>query len=409
VAVTRRRAAVVLFCTLLTGCAGAPTSPAASSSSPAAVPTPEAESTTTALVVRAVHPPLRLFGSDGKTHLDYDLILQNVFDAPVTVTSINVVDGNGASLLRLTGDQVTAVSMPVFPGTPTAVVPPGGSLGTVIDVVVDPDKVPAQLNHRITYEVGPSTFTSVIGTTDIVGPDLTVNPEEPTTISPPVKGAEWLNANACCDPQTPHRSFRLAVGGNSIKKPEEFAIDWVQMRDRKLFSGDGGRNEDWYGYGDNLLAVADGTVAAVGDGQPDQKPLAPAAGIGKPEDYSGNHVSLEISPGIFAIYAHAKPGSITVKPGDKVTKGQVIGKLGNSGNSSGPHLHFQLADGPEISSSNSLPFVLDTYQFAGMIGPKELSDPAEAAGGSPKLTVTGPAGPQTDTYPLVYSVVDFAT
>lgn len=405
-AVNRRRLAILFSCAVLTGCAGAPTTPA--SSSPAA-PAPEADLTTTAVVVHAVHPPLRLFGSDGKTHLDYDLILQNVFDAPVTVTSIDVVDGNGSSLLRLAGDQVTAVSMPVFPGPPTAVVPPGGSLGTVIDVVVSPDKVPAELSHRIAYTVGPSEFTSAIGTTDIVGPDLTVDPEKPTTIAPPVKGAEWLNANACCDAQTPHRSFRLAVGGNSIKKPEEFAIDWVQMRDRKLFSGDGSRNEDWYGYGVDLLAVADGTVAAVGDGQPDQKPLAPAAGIGKPEDYSGNHVSLAISPGVFAIYAHAKPGSITVKPGDKVTKGQVIGKLGNSGNSSGPHLHFQLADGPEITSSNSLPFAVGTYQFAGMIGPKELSDPAQVAGGSPKLTVTGPAGPQTDTYPLVYSVVDFAT
>jgi hypothetical protein len=406
VAVTCRRVAVFLSCTLLAGCAGAP--PPSSSSSSAA-PTPEAQPSTTALVVRAVHPPLRLFGSDGKTHLDYDLILQNVFDAPVTVTSIDVVDGDGASLLRLDGDQVAGVSMPVFPGAPTAVVPPGGSLGTVIDVVVDPAKVPEQLSHRISYELGPSAFTSVIGTTDIVGPELTVDPKAPLAIAPPVKGAEWLNANSCCAPQTPHRSFRLAVGGNSIKKPEEFAIDWVQMRDRRLFSGDGSRNEDWFSYGDDLLAVADGTVAAVGDGQPDQTPLAPAAGIGKPDDYSGNHVSLQISPGVFAIYAHAKPGSITVKPGDKVTKGQVIGKLGNSGNSSGPHLHFGLSDGPEITSSNSLPFVVDSYQFAGMIGPTALSDPAKQAGGSPTLTVTGPAAPQTDTYPLVYSVADFAT
>ncbi|CAN5487941.1 M23 family metallopeptidase [soil metagenome] len=370
---------------------------------------PEADQTTTALAVSALHPPLRLFGSDGKTHLNYDLILHNVFDAPVTVKSIEVLDGDGGSLLRLDGDKVAEFTTPVFPGAPTAVVPTGGSLATVIDVVVPPDGVPERLTHRISYEVGKSAFTSVIGTTDIDGPELTVDPAAPTVIAPPVKGAEWLNANSCCDAQTPHRGLRLAVGGTSIKKPEEFAIDWVQMNDRKLFSGDGSRNEDWYAYGDDLLAVADGTVAVVADDMSDQTPLAAAAGITQPDDYSGNLVSLEISPGVFAIYAHAQPGSITVKPGDKVTKGQVIGKLGNSGNSSGPHLHFGLSDGPDILSSNSLPFVLDSYQFAGMIGPKELSDPADVVGGSPKLTVTGPAGPQTDTYPLVYSVTDFPT
>ena len=95
---------------------------------------------------------------------------------------------------------------------------------------------------------------SIVGTRDIVGPELDVDPRPPAVIGSPLKGQLWLNANSCCVLESPHRISRIAVDGNSIKKFEEFAIDWVQLRDGKLFDGDGGRNEQWYGFG------ADGSV-----------------------------------------------------------------------------------------------------------------------------------------------------
>jgi len=395
---------VAVCAVALAACSTSDPTPAPSSP---VTPQPQAEVTTTALTVWAVNPPIRLAGSDGKTHLEYDLILQSMFNAPVTVSSIEVLAPDGASLLKLDGDDVAKFTTPAFIGPPTAVVPPSGALGTVIDVVVPTDKVPDRLNHRISYRPGTSDVGSIVGTSDIVGPELDVDPRPPVVIASPLKGQAWLNGNSCCVPESPHRRGRIAVDGNSIKKFEEFAVDWVQLRDGKLFDGDGSRNEHWYGFGADVVAVADGSVAAVFDGMGEQTPNTPAVGLRGPRDYSGNHVSLQISPGVWAAYAHLQPGSITVKTGDEVKKGQVIGKLGNTGNSSAPHLHFQLSDGPEITTSNSLPFSLESYQLAGAVDPAQFNDAADGKGLPPPLRVIGPGRQESGTFPLMYAVTDF--
>jgi hypothetical protein len=354
---------------------------------------------TTALLVTAIHDPLRVTGSDSMVHLEYDLVLTNVFTAPVTITAIEVLTPDGQSLLRLEGDPVETMTQPLFGRTPTNLVPESGAVAVLLDVVVPPEQVPARLTHRITYDVAPDASNlAILGSHEIVGPELAVDPFAPVVIAPPLRGAGWINANGCCDASA-HRSARLAVDGSHLVKFELFAIDWIRLEGNRYFTGDGTRNEDYFAFGAELLAVADGTVAFVRDGLPEDIPNEPPTTVHQPLDYGGNEVVLELEPGIYAFYAHLQPGSIRVQIGETVTKGQVLGLLGNTGNSTGPHLHFQLADGPDILTATSLPFVIDHYTLVGSVAPASTAS---------DIRVTGTPAPQTATLPLDLTVADFA-
>jgi len=85
------------------------------------------------------------------------------------------------------------------------------------------------------------------------------------------------------------------------------------------------------------------------------------------ETVAGNHVNLDLGGGVYAMYAHLQPGSIRVKLGDKVTPGQVIGLLGNSGNCGEPHLHFQLMDRNSPLNSEGLPYYFPGFKLAARI------------------------------------------
>lgn len=139
-----------------------------------------------------------------------------------------------------------------------------------------------------------------------------------------------------------------------------------KVENGRLFDGDGKRVEQYYGFGEDVLAVADGTVVYVHDGMPDETPSVPMVPKSK-SDYGGNNVILEITPKVFAWYAHLQQGSLRVKVGDAVQAGAPIAKLGNSGPSEGPHLHFGLLDKPDPIAGRSLPFLFDSFTLDGAV------------------------------------------
>jgi len=116
-----------------------------------------------------------------------------------------------------------------------------------------------------------------------------------------------------------------------------------------------------------------------------------------PADFAGDNVVVRIAPHRYAIYAHLQPGSVRVKVGQRLKTGQQIGLLGNSGNTTAPHLHFGVYDGPDPLTSNSVPFGIKRYRFQG-----------NAGGNTPgQITVTGKPRPKRRSEPLIGSVSKF--
>ena len=122
-----------------------------------------------------------------------------------------------------------------------------------------------------------------------------------------------------------------------------------------------------------MLAVADGTVAAVLDGLPENVPDAKSYPVPMNlTNMGGNNVILDIGEKQFAFYAHLQPHTIRVKVGDHVVRGQVLALVGNSGNATGPHLHFQLSDANSELGTEGLPFVIDSLQFVGKVSGEDF-------------------------------------
>jgi Peptidase family M23 len=200
---------------------------------------------------------------------------------------------------------------------------------------------------------------------EVDAPEVTIDRRPAMVIRPPLRGDGWLVSSGCCKPNI-HRDLRIAIDGTRIETAETFAIDWAKVRNGRIFDGDGSKVEQHYAFGEDVLAVADGTVVSIQDGKPETTPNLPMTPKAK-ADYGGNHVILEIAPKVFALYVHLHPGSLTVTVGQSVKAGAPLAKIGNTGPSMGPHLHFGLSDRPDFFAGRSLPFVFDRFTSVGAV------------------------------------------
>ena len=320
----------------------------------------------TAILVNPIHEAQIVHADDGKDHVEYELLVVNVFSEPVTLASVIVLDLAGKELSRLEGSALAAATQTLFTKTATPVVPASAAVAIDIDLILPPEATPERVTHRIAYTLkADSELALMVGSLEVSAPEVAISHQPATVIRPPLEGNGWFAASACCKPNI-HRDLRIAIDGVRIETAETFAIDWVKVKNDRIFDGDGKRVEQYYGFGEDIFAVADGTVVYVHDGMPDETPTVLMVPKSK-SDYGGNNVILEIAPNIFAWYAHLRQGSLTVKVGDTVKAGSAIAKLGNTGPSEGPHLHFGLLNKPDPIAGRSLPFVFDSFTLDGAV------------------------------------------
>lgn len=185
---------------------------------------------------------------------------------------------------------------------------------------------------------------------------------------PPLRGDGWLAANGPSN-TSGHRRGVIPIDGEA-RIPQRFAIDWLQLRpDGTTHEGDAKDNRNYRAYGQPVYAVANGVVSEAKDGIPENIPGATSRAVPITlETVAGNHIMLNLGDGVYALYAHVQPGSIKVKVGDKVRQGQVLALLGNSGNSTEPHLHFHLIDRNSPLGGEGLPYVYPAFSVHGRVG-----------------------------------------
>lgn len=324
---------------------------AAASSAPA-TPTP-APVSPFGLMVEVDVPvrPTPVTGA-GKRHLIYELHLTNFAGGELLLTKVEALGHDGV-LASYEGAPLNAILMQPRLGTmDNRSLTAAGRAIAFIQVTLDSGvAVPASVRHRITAGTQSlETAEMPIGTTAVV-------------IGAPFSGSDWRAANGPSN-TSGHRRALIPIGGKPAIA-QRFAIDWVQVNPAgATFIGNQLDNKSYRAYGVEILAVADGIVSAVKDGIPENIPGMNSRAVPiNLETIGGNHIVQDIGSGRYAFYAHLQPGSLRVKAGQRVKKGQVIGLLGNSGNSTEPHLHFHIMDGTSPLGSEGLPYVIDAWEL----------------------------------------------
>jgi hypothetical protein len=300
------------------------------------------------------------FQANGKTHMVYELHIVNFNPQTLTLTRVVVLSDNGTELARM--GQTDVLTSILLVGNRDAIgmdklnIRGGASAVIFMWVTVDgPAKVPAALEHKVTATFGKDQDELTVRCArTVVARDVAV-------IGAPLRGDNWAAHNGPFN-TSGHRRAMIPIDGKA-RIAQRFAIDWVQINpDGTTHTGDPKDNKNYRAYGREALAVADGVVTEVKDGIPENVPGINSRAVPITlETIGGNHVILDIGHGRYAFYAHLEPGSLKVKLGDHVKRGQVLGLVGNSGNSTEPHLHFHLSDGNSPLGSEGIPYALESF------------------------------------------------
>jgi hypothetical protein len=365
----------------------------------------------TPLLLTVNDTPVPFHASDGRTHLVYELAMTNFSSGDVAIRKLEIL-GNGAVLQTLDAAAVAQRLQPAGLRESTATLPKSTHALLFLNVsLAEGAQIPHELSHRIDIQASaaPPGHQNISES----GATVTVDRQPVVEIAPPLRGERYISADSCCD-AVRHTRAAMPIDGRAWIS-QRYAVDWEQLTaSGAIYSGPREKLESYAIFGQPALAVADAVVASITDGAPEQTPgqyptkISPAAA-------DGNSVILDLGQHRYALYAHLQPGSIKVRPGDHVKLGQVLGLVGDSGNSVVPHLHFQVSNRPSSMASNGLPYEIREFQITGHVAGTEASDKTAAfdkseSDGTP-LLVSPITPPETvkGALPLDQSIISFKT
>lgn len=344
--------------------------------------------------VRVPLVPQPVAGSDGRVHVAYELHVTNYYQSTGTLhlQQLTVWADDGPLVLgRFAGPAVNRLLAHPATGSDTAAIPieAGKRVVLYLWLTLPANRLrPRQLRHQL-------VFTAPGGKQQLVdGTRIALNLASPVVLGAPLRAGPWLAYAGPGNHRAHHWNGVVVVNGQTTI-PQRYATDFYGLTPaghvlRRPVAFDQLRtttHADWVGFGADVLAVADGIVRDARDGEPNLPPMGPQLALTDLTErlLMGNFVVLEVAPGVFAHYAHLQPGSLTVQVGDRVRRGTVLGRLGQSGQAPLPHLHFQVSNAITFEESEGLPFVFRAFERIGSATLGEVLDQTIRVPATPTL------------------------
>jgi murein DD-endopeptidase len=299
----------------------------------------------------------------GKPRVYYELHLTNFSGDSIALKTLDVLNTADSSIIFSADNddlnkRYSKIGPPQLPKG--NILAPGATGIIYLEFTLRNKKSNIQLSHRLQFEIRRKDKGEL---STVQGGIITISNAAPIVLGAPLKTGVWA---AIYDPSwsNGHRRVVYTINGKA-RIPGRFAIDFIKMDTLGRYaSQDNDIIKNWYGYANDVLAVADGTIATIRNDFSESPTLSGHPGY-TADKATGNYISIAIGNDHFAFYEHLKPGSIKVKPGQRVKKGDVIASLGFTGQTTGPHLHFHIANVNSPLGAEGIPFVFDHFILLG--------------------------------------------
>jgi hypothetical protein len=337
---------------------------------------------------------------DGSTRLVYEMVITNLSNNKYVLDAVEAKAGTAQfTFSALAGMTVRLGARGQPEGAEDRTIDGGRSVIVFLLLDLGNSKAPSTIEHTLHIVDDKGDAHAVV-----LAP-LVVSNESPIVVSPPLHG-DWIAGDSVNNkPDAAHRRAVLVDGGHAWLA-QRYAIDWVQYQTvdgvRTTWKGPEDRNDSYFCYNQPIYSVATGKVVDIADGLPENVPHSGKYAIATDfNNAAGNHIVAEIAPNRYVLYAHMRPGTVQVKVGDTVKVGDILGRVGNTGSSTEPHLHMHIDNQPSFLAGNGMP-----YEFT----QGSESGPVNANVSSPTAIGFGPIGPQrpfTNDYPAENALVTF--